>query len=171
MCCTAIIPNVSYLACKVNSVWRLKQVVELQSEILALLNILCLEKFIKIWLSKSQKKTEGSRDADLSSSGTRCVHDNGEVVTSREMKTWKNSVLNVKSGLFIQTMLGEESTFPTNVTVWFDCECQCSAAPMPASSWWVAVCGQSILALLPAASRRPPNTGPSCSSGTCATAR
>lgn len=44
-------------------------------------------------------------------------------------------------------------------------------SPSSANFWWVAVCGQSIPALLPAASRRPPNTGPSCSSATCAAAR
>ena len=39
------------------------------------------------------------------------------------------------------------------------------------SSWSVGVCGQSTPAPPRAASRRPPNTGLSCSSGTCAAAR
>lgn len=68
-----------------------------------------------------------------------------------------------------------KGTFLVNIILWFDegvlPEHQCSGVPLPASSWWLAVCGQSIPVQLLAASQRPPNTGPSCSSGTCAAAR
>ena len=39
------------------------------------------------------------------------------------------------------------------------------------NSWWLATCGQSTLALRPAASRHPPDTGLSCSNARCAGAR
>lgn len=77
--------------------------------------------------------------------------------------------------VFIQIQLGEENTFCSlTVTVWFEegvlPEFYFSPVSQLASSWWVAACGQSTLVLHPAASRDPPNTDLSCSSGRCAAA-
>ncbi len=114
--------------------------------------------------------------ADSCCSDTCQMLVNWEVEKSREVYCTENcSDLHLYEVNKCFFQLCEEKTFPSFiVTGWFEegvlAEVYFSPVSPLVSSWWVGVCGQSTLVLRPAASRHPPNTGLSCSSGRCAAA-
>ncbi len=125
----------------------------------------------KIWVTVLQKvKVVRPQCADFCCSDTCQMLVSWEVVRSREVYYTENVLI------CIQIQLCEEKAFSSfTVTGWVGwgvlAESCFSPVSLSVNSWWVAVCGQSTRVLRPAASRHPPDTGLSYSSGRCAAAR